>query len=135
MPFIRRRVKPFSLEHVAQMAAAVAAHDLGPRHAKGAVLVPRHGAREAVKVGRPAAPRVELVRGLVQRRVAAGTGVHARRRVVLVELAGAGGFGALFAEDAELFWILRVSLCHFVIVGWSWESVKVVAHGKVTHEG
>lgn len=103
MPLVRRRVEPFSLKHVAQVPAAVAAHDLGPRHAKGAVLVPRHGARDAVEIGRPAAARVELVRGLVKRRVAAGAGVHARGGVVLVELAGAGGFGALFAEDAELF--------------------------------
>lgn len=89
---------------MAEVPPAVAAHDLGPGHAERAVLVPRHGARDAVEIGRPAAARVELVRGLVQRRMTAGAGVDARRGVVLVELAGAGGFGALFAEDAELFW-------------------------------
>lgn len=105
MPLIRRRVKPFALEHMSQVSATVAAHDFGPDHAKRAVLVPCHGTWQAVKVGRPAAPGIELVRGLVQRGVAPGAGVDAGRGVVLVEFAGAGGFGALLAKDAELLFL------------------------------
>ena len=55
MTLVRRRIEPFALEDVAQVSAAVAANDLGPRHAEGAILVPRHGPGNAVEVGRPAA--------------------------------------------------------------------------------
>lgn len=41
---------------------------------------------------------------MVEGRVAAHAVVDASRWVVLVILAGAGHFGALFAEDTELFW-------------------------------
>lgn len=105
MTLVRRRIEPFPLEDVAQVSAAVAANDLGPHHAKGAILVPRHGPGNAVEVGRPAAARVELVRGVVQGRVAPGAGVDACGGVVLVELASAGRFCALLAEDAKLFCI------------------------------
>jgi hypothetical protein len=63
-----------------------------------------NGARNAVEVGRPAAAGAEFVGGAVQWGRAAGAGVDARVRVVLVVFAGAGGFGAFLAEDAELFW-------------------------------
>ncbi len=39
----------------------------------------------------------------VERRVASGAGVDARGGHVFVVGAGVGGFGAFFAEDAELF--------------------------------
>ena len=42
------------------------------------------------------------MRGPVERRVAAGAGVDAGGGRVLVEGAGEGRLGALFAEDAEL---------------------------------
>lgn len=44
------------------------------------------------------------MRGFVERRGAAGTGVDAAGRHVLVVDAGIGGFGAFFAEDSELFY-------------------------------
>lgn len=102
MPLVRRRREALSLEDMPQMTATVGAHNFRPDGAKASVLVPRHGAGDAVKVGRPAAARVELVRGLVKRRVASGTGVDALLWVVLVVLSGAGRFSSLFSEDSEL---------------------------------
>lgn len=104
VPLVRGRRVALALEHVAKVAAAVGAYDLGPCHAEGAVLMPRHGPRDAVEVGRPAAARLELVRGLVQGRLARGAGVDALGRVVLVVLAREGRLGALFSQDAELLW-------------------------------
>ena len=72
MPLIRRRRVPFPLEHVAQVAPARAAGDLGARHAERRVRVPGHGAGEAVEVGGPAAAGLELVRRAVEGRVAGG---------------------------------------------------------------
>jgi hypothetical protein len=43
--------------------------------------------------------------GLVQRRAARRAGIYARRGHVLVIFAREGGFGAFFAEDAELFYV------------------------------
>lgn len=62
-----------------------------------------HGARDAVEVCGPTAARLEFVGCLIQGGVAAGAGVDTVGRVVLVVFAGEGGFGAFFAEDAELF--------------------------------
>lgn len=109
MPLIGGRVEALALEHVAQVAAAVGAHNLGARHAERAVLVAHDGAGDRVEVRRPPAARLELVVGLVQRRRAPRAGVDALRGVVLVEGAGAGGLRALLAEDAELFFGVRVS--------------------------
>ena len=92
----------FALEDVAEMAAAVGADDLGPRHAEGVVLMARHGAGDAVKVCWPATARLELVVGLVQRRLTAGAGVDTRVGEELVVLAREGRLGALLPEDAEL---------------------------------
>lgn len=102
VPLVGRRLVPLALKHVPQMAAAIAAHDLGARHAQAAVRVPRHRARQAVEVRRPAAAAGELVRRLVEGGAAAGAGVDAGGRGMLVVGAGEGGLGALFAEDAEL---------------------------------
>jgi hypothetical protein len=109
MPLIRRRREPFSLEDVTQMTATIGAYNLRPDRAKASVLVPSHGAGDAVKVRRPAAARVELVRSLVERRVAPGTGVDALLGVVLVKLSGTGGFSSLFSEDSELCYCLLVT--------------------------
>lgn len=111
VPLVGGRVIALALEDVTEVAAAVGADDLGARHAKGPVLVARHGAGDAVVVGRPAATRAELVVGLVQGRLAPGAGVHARRGLVLVVLARAGGLGALLAEDAELLCCEGSALC------------------------
>lgn len=107
MPLIGGRIVALALEDVTQMAAAVGADDLGARHAERAIFVADDGAGDAVKVGRPAAAGAELVSCLVERRVASGARVHARVRAVLVVLSGAGPFGSLFAEDAELLYLDR----------------------------
>lgn len=114
MALIGRRVVPLALEDVAQVTTAVCADNLSARHAEGAVLVADDGAGNAVKVGRPTAARVELVGRLVERRVAPGTCIDTRIWRVLVVLASAWAFGALFAEDAEL---LLVQDCPPLIVG------------------
>lgn len=113
--------EPFALEDMPQVPAACGASDLCAGHPKRMVFVASDGARNrctrargsAVRHGRkacgtrtveerrPAAPAVELGRALVQRRAAAGAGVHAVG-LVLVVLARAGGLGALLAEDTEL---------------------------------
>lgn len=59
------------------MTATVGADDLGAGHAKGPILMAGDGTRDAVEVGGPSAARLKLVRGLVERRVAAGACVHA----------------------------------------------------------
>ena len=64
------------------------------------------GARDAVEVGGPAAVGGELVGCGVQRCGAAGAGIGAGLRGVLVVGAGEGGLRARLAEDTELFWFL-----------------------------
>lgn len=102
MPFVGRGGIALALEDVAEVAAAVGADDLGPGHAEGAVLMAGHGAWDAVKISGPAAARLELVVGFVQRRAAAGTGIDTLVRVVLVVSAGARALCALLPEDPEL---------------------------------
>jgi hypothetical protein len=62
---------------MAQVASAVAAHNLCPLHAECAVGVSSHRTRHGVKERRPAAARLELVLGSVDRRIAAGASVGA----------------------------------------------------------
>jgi len=109
MPLVCRRRVPFALEDMAEVAPAVGAHNLGAQHAMRAVLVPLHGARDAVEVGRPAAARLELVRGLVERRVTAGARVDAFLSEVLVVLAREGRLRTLLSQDAELLWLTLVA--------------------------
>lgn len=109
MALICGRGVALALEDVTEVATAVGADNLDAGHAKGFILVSDNSARDAIEIGRPTAPRAELVGGLVQRRLAAGAGVDASLRGVLVEFAGAWGFGTLFSQDAEL-------LCETVLV-------------------
>lgn len=102
MALIRRGLVPFALEDMTQVAAAVGADNLDAQHAQRTVRVPGDGAGDAVVVGGPATAGLELVVRLVQWCIAAGAGVDARLRCVLVILAGAGRLGSLFSEDAEL---------------------------------
>ena len=102
MPLIRRRRIPLPLEHMPQMPSALTAHNLRARHAERTIGVPGHGAGDVVKVGGPAAAGLELVVGFVEGGAAAGAAVDARRGHVFVVGSGEGGFGAFFAEDAEL---------------------------------
>jgi hypothetical protein len=86
-----------------QMPTALCAHNLRPRHAKRAIRVPHNRARHRIEERRPAAARLELVLCGVEGRVAGGAVVGAGGGRVFVVFAGAGGFGAFFADDAELF--------------------------------
>lgn len=108
MPLVRRGRIALALENMAQMAAAVAAHDLGAGHAKGAVCMPRHRAGDRVEVGRPAAAGFELVRSLVERSGAGSARVDAARWHMFVVGTGVRGFGALFAKNMKLFWLKRL---------------------------
>lgn len=67
-------------------------------------------ARDAIKVGRPSAARLEFVIGLVEGLVAPSTSVDSLFRVVLVELSGSRRLSALFSQDAKL-------LCGLMLVG------------------
>ena len=64
--------------------------------------MPRHGAGDGIEEGGPAAAALEFVLGGVEGGVAADAGVDAGLGSVGVVLAGEGGLGALFTEDAEL---------------------------------
>ena len=55
MPLIRRRVVPFTLEYMTQVATALTTHDLSPLHAKTTIGMTSHSARDAVKICRPSA--------------------------------------------------------------------------------
>ena len=90
MSLIRRRRVSLSLEHMSQMSSTVAANDLCPLHAERAVGVSCHSARDSVKERRPAAARLELVVGLVERSLAAGTNVSTLGGHVLVKVAAVG---------------------------------------------
>ena len=88
---------------MSQVSAASRAHNLRPGHAKRSVGVPCDGAGDVVEVRGPSAAGLELMVGFVEGCVAAGAGVDTLAGHVLVVDAGVGSFGALFAEDAELF--------------------------------
>ena len=102
MPLVLWVSKPLALENVSQVSSTVIAHNLRAHHTEARVRSLADGAGNGIPERRPPAARVELVVGLVQRRLAALAGVDARGRVVLVECAGARGLGALLAQDAEL---------------------------------
>lgn len=108
MPLVSRVGEALALEDVAQVAAALGAHDLDALHEHGVVLVAHDGAGDAVEVCRPAAAAAELVVCLVQRRLAACARVHALLGVVLVKLAAAGRLGALLAENTKLIFLRGV---------------------------
>lgn len=96
---------------MSQVSTTVTAYDLGAFHAKRAVRVSSDGSRHRVEVRRPAATGLELVRGVVQWGIAAGAGICALGRLVLVVFAGECAFCALFAKDTELFLQFSVSCC------------------------
>lgn len=103
MPLILWISKLLALEYVSQMSSAVVAHNFYPHHAQPRVGLLAHCARYCVPESGPAAARVELVVGFVERRVAATACVDAGSRIVLVELTGAWHFGSFLAQDTELF--------------------------------
>lgn len=86
MTLISGRVKALALKHMPQMTTAVGTYNLSSCHAKGAVLMTDNSAGDAVKVGWPAAARLELVSSLVERRITSCASVDAFVRIVLIEL-------------------------------------------------
>lgn len=66
VPLICRRRISLALENMTQMSTTVIAHNLNPLHAKRAILIPSNSARNGIEESRPAAPRLELVGGLVE---------------------------------------------------------------------
>jgi hypothetical protein len=98
-----------ALEDVTEMATTVGADNLSTLHAEGAVGVSGYGTRDSIEEGRPAAARLELVVSLVERSLAASTGVDTLRGHVLVKVAAVGRLGALVTEDAELLCCRSVS--------------------------
>lgn len=108
MSLIRGRRVPLALEDMAQVTTTVGAHNLDALHAESAIGVSCDGAGDAVKVRGPSAARLEFVVGLVDRRVAPRAGVDAVVGEELVVFAGVRGFSAFVAEDAELFYIVRL---------------------------
>src|SRR5947207_205392 len=103
MPLIRRRWVSLSLEHMAQMTPTICAYNLRPLHSKSLVRISLHRSGNSVEERRPTAPRREFVICLVEGCVAGGAGVDAVAGHVFVEFTGVGSFGALLADDAELF--------------------------------
>lgn len=69
------------------MAPAVGASDFRAGHSEGMIFVPGHRPGDAVEVGGPTAPALELVVSFVERGVATRAGVDAFGGVVLVEFA------------------------------------------------
>lgn len=65
--------------------------------------MPDHRAGDTVEIGGPSATGFELVGCAVERGGAGGAGVGSGGGGVFVVGTGVGGFGAFFAEDAELF--------------------------------
>ena len=116
MPLIRRRLIPLPLKHMPQMPPTIRADDFCSRHAETRIRMPRHSSRDGIEVSGPAAPGFEFVVGFVERRGTGGAGVDAGVGHVFVVFAGEGGFGAFFADDAEL-------LCQMV-------SMRVVFWGR-----
>jgi hypothetical protein len=102
MTLVGRGRISLALENVTEMATTVGADNLSALHAESSVSVSGNGTGDGIEESRPAAARLELVVGLVERSLAASTGVDALRRHVLVKVAAVGRLGALFAENAEL---------------------------------
>jgi hypothetical protein len=103
-----------ALEDVTEMAATVGANNLSALHAKSAIGMSGYSTRDGIEESRPAAARLELVVGLVERSLAAGTSVDTLGGHVLVKVAAVGRLGALVTEDAELlcYRISELPRCH-----------------------
>jgi hypothetical protein len=112
---ISRSGVSLALEDVTEMATTVGADNLSTLHTEGAVSVSGYSTRDSIEESRPAAARLELVVGLVQRSLAASTSVDTLRGHVLVKVAAVGRLGTLVTKDAELLCcrgVSRPSPCH-----------------------
>lgn len=126
MSLVRWRRISLSLEDMAKMTPAIAAHNLRPLHAKTFVRVSCHCAWDGIEIGGPATARLELLRRFVQGGIAGGAGIHALRRVVRVIFPRAGALGAFLAEDTELLCSSQLAFaCIRLDPGW---SIEVMGH-------
>src|SRR5260370_4139747 len=89
------------LEDMAEMPAATVAMNLGARHEKAAVGCRFDRGVERCREARPAGAAVELRGGVEHRLPAAGAMINPGA-VLLVERAGPGALGAVFAQHALL---------------------------------
>jgi len=99
---IRGSVVALALEYMAKVAPAVRADNFGSCHAQSAILVASDCPGDTVEISGPAAAGLELMSGLVQRRIAAGTIIDALLCEMLVIFASKGSLGTLFPQDPEL---------------------------------
>jgi len=105
VPLIRRRRVTLALEHVSQMTATIATHYLRPRHAECTVRVPSYSSGHSIEESWPSTSTLELVLRGIEGCIAADAVISSLARSVFVVFASEGGFGSLFAEDSELFWV------------------------------
>lgn len=78
VPLIRRRIIPFSFEHMTKVATTVAANDFRSLHTEHIVCMSCNCARNRVEVCGPAAAGFEFVVGFVKGYVTAGASVDTR---------------------------------------------------------
>ena len=91
------------VEDVAEVAVAAGASDFGADHAVGAIVDWGDGVRvDRLGKGRPTGSRLEFLPGFEERISATGAYVGAGF-LRAQEASGAGTFGAVLAQDAELF--------------------------------
>lgn len=91
------------------MSTTAGADNLRPGHSERVIRVSRHGAWDAVEVGRPSTAGLEFVGCLVKWCVASGAGVDTLFGHVLIVFSSERGFGSLLAQDAKLFFAPAVS--------------------------
>lgn len=109
MTLIRGGLISLTLKYMAEVTPTVGTYDLCALHTKCVINVSSDSTRDGIKVCRPATARFELVIGSVKRRIATGAIVDAFGRVVGIVFTGARALSALFAENAELFWVQNSS--------------------------
>jgi hypothetical protein len=111
--------KPLSFKNMAEMSAAIGAHDFHSFHAERNIGVADDSARNLVVERRPAAAAVKFVGRLVQRGVAASADVRACGFVVPI-FASEGAFGAFLGNYILLFW--REGIPIFTVVFHIWKN-------------
>lgn len=99
--FISWCAETLSFEYVTKVTSAGVANDLCANHAKGYVLVTTYSARDSIEESRPATSTIKLRGTGVQRGSTPSAFVNSLALEFLV-LSGAGRFGALLTQDAEL---------------------------------
>lgn len=99
---VRWRWESFAFENMPKVASAVITNNFGPLHSECVVDMSLNSTRDRIKVGRPAAARLELVVGLVEGCVAAGAVIDTLRGVVGVIFTSASRLSALFTENSKL---------------------------------